>query len=137
MTARASQSGHDIRFAGWVNHDSAVAWLANASMLIFPSRGPESLSRVLIEASALGIPIAAMNTGGTPDVIAAGETGLLSTTAEQLAEDVRRLRDDEDLRRRLGTAARVRAERLFDAPAITDRFEQIYGELVSRKRPTR
>ena len=44
-------------------------WLAHASMLIFPSRGPESLSRVLIEASALGVPIAAMNTGGTPDIV--------------------------------------------------------------------
>ena len=44
-------------------------WLAHASMLIFPSRGPESLSRVLIEASALGVPIAAMDTGGTRDIV--------------------------------------------------------------------
>ena len=44
-------------------------------MLIFPSRGPESLSRVLIEASALGVPIAAMDTGGTRDIDRAGRDG--------------------------------------------------------------
>ena len=56
--------------------------LARASMLIFPSRGPESLSRVLLEASALGVPIAAMDTGGTRDIIEPGVTGLLASTPE-------------------------------------------------------
>ena len=72
-------------------------------MLIFPSRGPESLSRVLIEASALGVPIAAMNTGGTRDIIEHERTGLLSATPEGLARDVRRLRADARLGR--GSAA--------------------------------
>ncbi|HEX2457650.1 MAG TPA: glycosyltransferase family 4 protein [Vicinamibacterales bacterium] len=137
MTAQAARSGRDVRFTGWVKQESATAWLAYASMLIFPSRGPESLSRVLLEASALGIPIAAMNTGGTADIITTGETGLLSTTPDELADDVRRLRNDETLRHRLGAAARIRAERLFDAASVTERFEHIYAELISRTRPTR
>ena len=83
--------------------------MAHASMLIFPSRGPESLSRVLIEASALGVPIAAMNTGGTPDIVVDERTGLLSETPEALAADVRRLRADPDLRARLGAAAQAHA----------------------------
>ena len=137
ITAEAGQSGRDIRFTGWVNQDSAAAWLAHAAMLIFPSRGPESLSRVLIEASALGVPIAAMNTGGTIDIVVNQETGLLSTTPEQLAEDVRRLRSDEGLRRTLGAAARIRAEQLFDAASVTARFDQLYTELTSPKRRSR
>ena len=60
-------------------------------MLIFPSKWPEPLSRVLIEASALSVPIAAMNTGGTSDVIEDEETGLLSSSVQELAEDVTRL----------------------------------------------
>jgi len=137
MTDQAARSGRDIRFTGWVNQDAATAWLAHASLLIFPSRGPESLSRVLIEASALGIPIAAMDTGGTADIVVNGETGLLSASPAALADDVRRLRSDEDSRRRLANAARVRAERLFDAPAVTSRFEALYEELRSRRHPTR
>ncbi len=39
-------------------------------MLIFPSHGPESLSRVLLEASTLGVATATMETGGTRDIIA-------------------------------------------------------------------
>ena len=84
-------------------------------MLVFPSRGPESLSRVLIEASALGIPIAAMDTGGTRDIVEHDVTGLLSTSPEGLARDVRRLRQDAALRQRLGEAARRKIEREFDA----------------------
>ena len=60
---------------------------------------------MLLEASALGVPIAAMNTGGTPDIVKHGETGLLSSTPEALADDVRRLAEDEPLRRQLGAAA--------------------------------
>ena len=108
--------------------------MAHASMLIFPSRGPESLSRVLIEASALGLPIAAMNTGGTPDIVIDEQTGLLSASPEELAVDVRRLREDDALRRRLGAAARSRAESQFDSPAVVARIERLYAELVARTR---
>ncbi len=94
IEAQAKRSQHDIRFTGWVDQEQTTAWLAHASLLVFTSRGPESLSRVLLEASALGVPIAAMNTGGTPDIVKHEETGLLSSNPEALAADVRRLVDD-------------------------------------------
>ena len=62
----AARSDRDIRMIGWVDQQTAAAWMAHASMLVFPSRGPESLSRVLIEASALGVPIAAMKPAARP-----------------------------------------------------------------------
>jgi glycosyltransferase involved in cell wall biosynthesis len=125
LEREARRSGRDIRFTGWLDRPQATAWLAHASLLIFPSRGPESLSRVLLESSALGIPIAAMNTGGTPDIVEHEVTGLLSTTPEGLADAVRRLIDDEALRARLGAAARASAGR-FDAPAVVSRVERLY-----------
>jgi glycosyltransferase involved in cell wall biosynthesis len=133
IAAAAVGSGRDVRLIGWIDQPAAAAWMAHASMLIFPSRGPESLSRVLIEASALGVPIAAMNTGGTPDIIVNEHTGLLSTTPEGLAEDVRRLRADANLRARLSAAARVYAEERFDAPSVVSRIEALYLELTSRR----
>jgi glycosyltransferase involved in cell wall biosynthesis len=126
LEVKARQSARDIRLVGWVDQRQAAAWLAHASMLIFTSRGPESLSRVLIEASALGVPIAAMKTGGTPDIVKHGQTGLLSDTPDALAADVKRLRADEGLRQRLGAAARLLAEQAFDAPAVVARIESVY-----------
>ena len=99
-------------------------------MLIFPSRGPESLSRVLIEASALGVPIAAMNTGGTSDIVEDEVTGLLSDDVRGLAEDVRRIRHGDVLRQRLGAAAANRALERFDAPRVVARVEALYRELL-------
>ncbi len=132
LEAAAKRSGRNIHFTGWVDKDDATRLLAGASMLIFPSRGPESLSRVLIEASALGVPIAAMDTGGTRDIIEAGVSGLLSTSPEGLAEDVRTLRRDEALRRSLGDAARRKVEREFDADAVVARIEALYKEVGAR-----
>ena len=66
--ARAIRSRHPAGRLGRSGERPRPGW-PTPSMLIFPSRGPESLSRVLIEASALGVPIAAMNTGGTPDIV--------------------------------------------------------------------
>ena len=131
LEADAARAGRDIRFLGWVDQARATALLAHATMLIFPSRGPESLSRVLLEASALGVPIAAMATGGTGDIVEHGVTGLLSETPTALAADVRRLTADADLRRRLGEAARRRAEERFDSPRVLDRIEALYRHLVA------
>lgn len=126
----AKASGKRVEFTGWVDKDEATRLLAGAALLIFPSRGPESLSRVLIEASALGVPIAAMDTGGTRDIIEPGVTGLLSMSPDGLADDVRRLWADAALRRRLGDAARLKIEREFDADAVVARIDALYGELV-------
>jgi glycogen(starch) synthase len=134
IAASAALSDRDIRMVGWVDQRAAAAWTGHASILIFPSRGPESLSRVLIEASALGVPIAAMSTGGTPDIVLDEQTGLLSATPEELADDIRRLRGDAELRARLGAAARLHAEARFDAPAVVERVERLYIDLTKRRR---
>jgi glycogen(starch) synthase len=130
----AARSDRDIRLVGWADQAAATRWMAHASLLIFPSRGPESLSRVLIEASALGIAIAAMNTGGTPDIVVDQETGLLSNSPEELAGDIRQLRDSAALRARLGEAARVRARSLFDSSVVVPRVERLYMDLLERRR---
>ena len=73
-----------------------------------------------------------MNTGGTPDIIQNGETGLLSRTLEEFAADIRRLRDDPDLRARLGAAARARAFTAFDSSVVIPRIERLYRDLLAR-----
>lgn len=134
IEAAARASGHDVHFRGWLDQAQTATWIAHAGMLIFPSRGPESLSRVLLEASALGIPIAAMNTGGTADVVEHEITGLLSADPSGLADDVRRIRHGELLRQRLGAAAAGRAAEKFDSAAVIARIEALYMDVVREPR---
>src|SRR6185295_14540806 len=110
--------------------EDTLRWMRHAEMLAFPSYGPESLSRVLIEASALGLPIAAMDTGGTRDIIHHGLTGLLSTDPEGLARDLARLFQDERLRSSLGSQARIEAHATFAAPSVVERVEHVYRSLL-------
>lgn len=130
IEAEARRDGVDVRVTGWLLREQALRWVRHASMLVFPSFGPESLSRVLLEAGALGVPIAAMDTGGTRDIVQHGETGLLSPTPAALAQDVARLVNDRDLARRLGAAARSHVDRTFDAASVVSRIEALYAELV-------
>jgi len=116
---------------GWLDRREVFRWLEHATVLVFPSNWPEPLSRVLIEASALSVPIAAMNTGGTPDIIVDEETGLLSSSVGELASDVARLAADAPLRGRLGEAARRRAESHFDSAVVIDRMEKLYADAMA------
>ena len=129
----AASAGRNVRIQGWRDRREVFQWLRHAELLMFPSVWPEPLSRVLIEASALSVPIAAMNTGGTPDIIVDEETGLLSTSVSGLAEDIARLASDASLRVRLARAAAARAAAHFDIPVVIDRMEALYRELLAHR----
>jgi glycosyltransferase involved in cell wall biosynthesis len=131
IASAATAAGRDIRLLGWLDRREVFRWLRHATLLMFPSTWPEPLSRVLIEASALSVPIAAINTGGTADVVVHEQTGLLSSSVDGLAVDVARLEADAQLRGRLGEAAGRRAESHFDSRVVIDRMEALYRGLVS------
>jgi glycosyltransferase involved in cell wall biosynthesis len=130
IEAQARSLDVDLRVLGWRDRPEVWAWMRHAHLLAFPSYGPESLSRVLIEAAALGAPIAAMDTGGTRDIIAPGETGLLSTDPAGFARDLAWLATDERLRARLGHAARADVRARFSADSVAERVEQVYRQLL-------
>lgn len=123
--------GRDVRFTGWLPRAEALRWLGHASVLVFPSHGPESLSRVLLEACVLGVPIAAMETGGTRDIVVPAATGLLSANADALGADVARLVADRGLASTLAAAARAHVERTFSAASVVGRVEALYREVVT------
>ena len=100
-------------------------------MLIFTSRGPESLSRVLIEASALGVPIAAMNTGGTPDIVTHGETGLLSTTPKRSQTTCDGCADDERCGGGSAAAAARHADEHSTPARSCERSKPLYLDLLN------
>lgn len=129
LEAALTAAGLDARFTGWLPRDEVLGWLHHAEFLVFPSHGPESLSRVLLEASALGVPAAALDTGGTREIVVDEETGLLSQDVEEFGRDIGRLRADADLRERLGRAARRRVETLFETGKVVAQLERLYEDV--------
>jgi len=134
LEAAARGAGLDVRFTGWLDRPATLAHVAHAALLVFPSHGPESLSRVLLEAGGLGVAVAAMDTGGTRDVIVPDETGLLSTSPAGLAADVARLVADPALRARLGAAAQIRIRSTFATTSVVARIGALYDTLIAETR---
>jgi glycogen(starch) synthase len=120
----------DLRVLGWIGHTEVLSWMRHAELLAFPSYGPESLSRVLIEAAAMGVPIAAMDTGGTRDILRPDTTALLSRTVDDFANDLARLAGDAGLRASLGAAAREDVRTRFAAPVVVEQVERVYRSLL-------
>lgn len=129
----ARDAGIDLLVLGWRPREEVLAWLAHARFVLFPSHGPESLSRVLLEASALGVPAAAMNTGGTRDIVIHERTGLLASTPADWARDIARLAADDELRDRLAEGARAHVERCFTADSVAERTVALYADLLRQE----
>jgi glycosyltransferase involved in cell wall biosynthesis len=112
-------------------HDDVPALLETLDVVALPS-WTEGLPVVLLEAMAHGRPVVATPVGGTPELVADGETGLLvpPRDPEALAEALRRVLDDPDLARRLGEAGRRRVAERFSADDQARRILAIYDDVV-------
>jgi glycosyltransferase involved in cell wall biosynthesis len=113
-TVRQAAAGLPIEFGGW-SQDVGAA-LARMDVLVVPSTGAEATTRVILEAYSAGVPVIACRTGGIPEVVAHGDTGVLIDSAEpiRIADAVDRLlnRDGRE-REAISRAARAAWESRF------------------------
>lgn len=130
--------GGRVECLAWADHSEVLRLMARCDALLFPSAWGEPLSRVLLEAAALGAPIIAMPTGGTPDIVIDGMTGLLAADTDQFAARVVEVLADEALRRRLSRTARLAAIQRFSTTRLLPTYEQLYSRLsaVTAIRPS-
>lgn len=105
-----------VRFEGPKTRQEVAALLADTDVAACPSvwtslGDREGIPVVLMEAMASGVPVVASDISGIPELVEHEFTGLLVPPGEAgaLAEALRRLHDDPDLRRRLAAAGRSRA----------------------------
>jgi glycosyltransferase involved in cell wall biosynthesis len=118
-----------VEWAGWLDDAARDALLRQAPVFVMPSLS-EGLPMALLEAMAYGMAPVATRVGGIPEVLEDGVEGLLVEPGDPaaLAAALRELGADPELRARLATAARARAERL-DAVEVAGRLETIYARL--------
>ena len=107
------------------------AYMAIADVLCLPSYR-EGFGTVVIEAAAMGVPTVGTNIYGLSDAVEQGKTGLLVAPqdADELAQALQCLLDNEYLLGKMGTAARQRASEEFDSEKISEHVIDEYRVLL-------
>jgi glycosyltransferase involved in cell wall biosynthesis len=118
-----------VRFLG-VRAD--VADILRASDVFVLSSRVEGNPLSVMEAMAAGLPVVSTAVGGVPELVRAGETGLLvpSEDAGALAQALQALVDDPVRRQAMGEAARRHAVAHFDIRHTVRGYEQLYESLL-------
>ncbi len=115
-----------IEWWGWQEEMEKV--YAQAAVVCLPSYR-EGAPKTLIEAAASGRPIVTSDAAGCGEVVRQGLNGLLvpPQDAVALAEALRQLIGDRDLRIRMGRCSRQLAEEEFSSASVNAEIFKIYG----------
>jgi glycosyltransferase involved in cell wall biosynthesis len=103
-----------------------------SDIVVAPSRGPE-LGRPVIEAAACGRPVVASGSLDGAGILVPSVTGELvpRRSPDALAAAIDRLVSDEEMRCKMGAAAREHAIRTFDQLRNGERVMEIYDRLLA------
>lgn len=132
LTALARELGLDDRLEmpGWVSHPRD--YLADFDALVLPSRS-EGFPLTIVEAMLAARPVIATRVGSVPEAVRDGETGLLveKNDVTGLAEAIRTLRDQPELRHRFGQQGRAIAAANWTVEQMTAQYEALWQRLVT------
>ena len=137
--ARTIGVSNRVRFLTGVSDADLPALYNNAEIYLGVSRPAELMMEgfgiSLSEASACGIPVVGGSSGGIPDAVLEGETGLLvdARTPGPVVDAVRQLLMDRGLARRLGEGGRKAVESYFNWDRVTSDVQRIGAELGLRR----
>ncbi|MGD0074580.1 MAG: glycosyltransferase family 4 protein [Candidatus Binataceae bacterium] len=125
--------GNQVTLAGGVEDPGQL--LSAIDVFVFPSL-KEGLGVALMEAMACGIAPVASNTGGIPELIETGRSGLLVSpgSAAELANALEVLIAAPNMRREIGAAARARMVENFSMTAMAARTIELYRTSLERAR---
>ncbi len=134
LEALANQLGLADRIVFLGDRRDMPVVLATLDISVLPSAS-ESLSNVILESMAAGVPVVAAQVGGNPELVQNGTTGLLfpSGDEEQLSRAMETLVTHPDLRKQFGECARQRAQAEYAIPKIRDRYQELYRSLLAEK----
>ncbi len=123
-----------LRYYGFLPYDKVLKFYQMADIVVSPSIWPEPLSRVIIEAMALGRPVIASNTGGTPEIIIHEKNGILIKPGDpiEIENALNRLVNDPDLRSRIGWEGQKTVEKQYNETIICDKILSLYNRVLSK-----
>jgi N-acetyl-alpha-D-glucosaminyl L-malate synthase BshA len=126
--SRNSKFSKNIFFLGSLKSTKEV--LNISDLFILPS-SKESFGLSALEAMACGVPVIASDSGGIPEVISHGKSGLLNSVGDtyQMTKNALKLLSNDSLLERFKTNAYQQAMK-FDIEVILPKYEKLYEQCV-------
>jgi len=127
-TARELGVAGRVLFTGF--RSDVPRLLAAADVYSMPSF-EEPFGLVFLEAMAMKRPVVALDSGGTPEVVEHGKSGLLSPPGEvgALAENLRSLLRAPEMRARMGEYGRRQVEERFNPQRMASDAARVYSSV--------
>ena len=130
-----------VTFTGDVASADLPAFHAAADVFVMPCRtrllglDVEGLGIVYLEAQAAGTPVIAGRSGGAPEAVLDGETGLVVDGRDigEVGAAVKKLLADPQRRAVMGQAGRSFVTEHYAWNVITRRFEELLGDAVAHR----
>jgi len=126
LRRQAGELGVDVLFPGWVEHSRLLRLIAGAEAFLLPGAWNEPLSRLLLEALALGTPVIAWRSGGNPENLTEGVDAFVIDDAADLRVALAAI-DEPSRRQQMGAAGERLARQRFAPDAVYPRLVEIYS----------
>lgn len=119
-----------VEWRGFTPYSKVPEALAEIDIFVYPS-WHEGFGRSIMEALAMEKAVVATKVGGIPDLVRDGENGFLVEphNPDQLAEKIKILLENQDLREKFGKAGHAWVAKNFEWREGIQKFAQIFLEL--------
>jgi glycosyltransferase involved in cell wall biosynthesis len=117
-----------MTFYGWRNDIARILCASDVAVLCSDNEG---IPLTLIQAAQAGLPIVSTDVGSVSDIVKHQEGGLLvGCSSTELANGLKVLIEDADLRARYGVAGKARATEFFSSKSMVQAHENLYRDLL-------
>ena len=111
---------------------NTASLLANARVLVVPSKAYESVGLTIIEAMAFGTPVVTTDVGGMPEVLAGSDAGYVCASNDPVAfaDAIKRILGNPSLAAELGKNGRITYEKNFTSSIMVQQYHSMIVESV-------
>jgi len=123
-----------IDLTGRIESSEIYKRFSNASVYVSTSL-EEGFPNVFVEAMHFGLPVISTNVGGCHEIVTEGETGYLYEPMDEamLVNRLKQLKDDIDLRNKLGQCAYERSHQ-YELKIVIEQFMDLYRMAISSRK---
>ncbi|PZP55864.1 MAG: hypothetical protein DI586_05535 [Micavibrio aeruginosavorus] len=140
LEAQAAASLKKYKFHGAQTHENMMTLMRESdifchSSMHMPNGQTEAFGLVVLEAQCAGLPVVAFASGGVPEALDAGKTGLLAEegNAEEFAAKIITLIDHPDLYQKMSDAAPFFVQENFDNRAQVIKLEDMFDRIIAHE----